>query len=121
MDLMATISKWRNSIAIDFEELPADDPIKHALSVQGEDITKCSIDELGQHISVLANYYMFLSSEFGRVGSRVTYFGDEVERVKLNQLRPWRDSVKVKIDFLKKVYDRKLKQENWNMHRRDNA
>lgn len=115
-ELGKEISAWRNKVGFQFISRPDEDPILKALGLSGQDISSMSFDELGEHLVVLDGYYTYLCSEMGRIFSRVQFSGDRVERIKLNQIKPFTESIKVKIDLYKKIYDRKVREANWRMH-----
>lgn len=108
MDIMTEIKNWRGSTLIDQIESPKSDQL--VLLMGRTDSRKLSIPELGYIIETLANYHLFLAAEMGRIYARVQYNGDKIERAKLNMIKPVHDSVKVKIDVLKKIFDSKVKE-----------
>ncbi len=115
-DLREKISKWRDGVGFQFISRPSEDPIKAAMTLEGWLIKTMDIDDLGEHLVTLDSYYTYLSAEMGAIFSRVQYSQDREERVKLNQIKPLQEAVKVKIDLYKKIYDRKVREAKWRMN-----
>lgn len=115
-ELKKQIFSWRNSIGFQFISKPENDPISIAMSLTGANIRSMSIDELGEHLVVIDSYYTYLNAQMGQIFSRVQFNGDKIERVKLNQIKPFTEAVKVKIDLYKKIYDRKVREAKWRAY-----
>jgi hypothetical protein len=88
---------------------PSEDPLRKAIQAGGElaDANPRDIDEV---VIVLTNYHFFLSSEMGRIYAALIATNSEMMRAKLNMIKPVVEAVKVKIDALKKIYDRKIRE-----------
>ncbi len=112
-DLGKEISNWRDNIGLQYISRPEDSPIKSAMNLTGVQIRSMNLDELGEHLVVLDSYYTYLSAHMGQIFSRVQYSGNAIERIKLNQIKPFTESLKVKIDLYKKIYDRKVREAKW--------
>ena len=107
------ISNWRNTVGLEFISRPEDNPIIESMSLTGTQIRIMDLDELGEHLVVLDSYYTYLNAQMGQIFSRVQYTGDIFERIKLNQIKPFTEALKVKIDLYKKIYDRKVIEVKW--------
>ena len=110
------IAEWRNRVGFDFATRPDTDPIEIAMSLTGADVRSMELDELGEHLVTLDGYYTYLNSEMGKIFSRVQFSRDATERIKLNQIKPFTEAVKVKIDLYKKIYDRKVREAKWRAY-----
>ena len=110
------IADWRTKVGFEFAQRPDADPIKKAMSLTGFEIRTMNLDELGEHLVTLDGYYTYLNSEMGKIFSRVQFNRDAFERIKLNQIKPFTESVKVKIDLYKKIYDRKVREAKWRAY-----
>jgi len=115
-ELRNHISTWRSKVGFQFVSRPESDPIAKAMNLTGVDISSMSLDEFGEHLVILDGYYTFLNAEMGQIFSRVQFNGDKNERVKLNQIKPFTEAVKVKIDLYKKIYDRKVREAKWRAY-----
>ena len=115
-EIGSAVHSWRETIGFKFAERPEPDPIARAMSLAGKEIASMSIDDLGEHLVVLDGYYTYLCSEMGVIFSRVLYSQDSFERIKLNQIKPFTEAVKVKIDLYKKIYDRKVREAKWRIN-----
>lgn len=115
-ELKKQIGSWRNKVGLQFISRPENDPIARAMSLTGTDIRLMSIDDLGQHLVVIDGYYTYLNAEMGQIFSRVQFNSSRTERIKLNQIKPVTEAIKVKIDLYKKIYDRKVREAKWRAY-----
>ena len=116
MEVKQQIEDWRKQVGLSTLELGDKDEITYAMNVQGAELTALSPVQMDEVMSVLANYLLFLAHEMGTLFARVKYLESAGpksrllgERAKLNIIKPVHDAIKVKIDLLKKIYDRKVK------------
>jgi hypothetical protein len=121
MELKQQIEDWRKQTGLSTLQLGDKTEIEYAMNVQGSDLTTLSPVQMDEVMSVLANYLLYLAHEMGVLFARVKYleaagpkrllYG---ERAKLNIVKPVHDAIKVKIDLLKKIYDRKVRDATGN-------
>ena len=76
-----------------------------------------TLDELGDCMFVLSTQHLSLAAEMGRNFAAVKWNGNKISRAKLNMLKPIHDSLDLHITVLKKLYDRKVREDM----RRSNA
>jgi len=69
------------------------------------------------NLFVLSTQHLSLAAEMGRNFAAVKWNGNRVDRAKLNMLKPIHDSLDLHITVLKKLYDRKVREDM----RRSNA
>lgn len=115
-ELGQKIKEWRGKVGFKFARRPDTDPIEEAMSLTGSEISSMELDKLGEHLVTLDGYYTYLNAEMGKIFSRVQFSRDAVERIKLNQIKPFTEAVKVKIDLYKKIYDRKVREAKWRAY-----
>ena len=112
-DLGNKISSWRSTVGLNYVSRPENTTIKNAITLSGAQVRQMGLDDFGEHLIVLESYYTYLSAHMGQIFSRVQYTGDSIERIKLNQIKPFVEAIKVKIDLYKKIYDRKVSEVKW--------
>jgi len=95
INLIKTVPGDRLEQAFDSDKLPS----------------KMELDELGDLMFVLANHHLALAAEMGRNYSRVQWNSDRLARARLNVIKPIHDSIELKITVLKKLFDRKVRQD----------
>lgn len=115
-ELGIKIETWRGKVGFKFAQRPETDPIEEAMNLTGRVVSHMTIDELGECLVTLDGYYTYLNAEMGKIFSRVQFNRDAVERIKLNQIKPFTEAVKVKIDLYKKIYDRKVREAKWRAY-----
>jgi hypothetical protein len=106
------IREWRTEIGLTFIQSPTDDVIKEAIHQSGHNFASLIPRMQDEILAVLSSWYFFLSAEQGRIYANVIATSSETERAKLNMLKPVVDALKVKIDAIKKIYDRRIKEYN---------
>jgi len=111
------IDNWKKQVGLSTLSLGDGGEVEYALSIKGSGITLLSITQLDEVMTILANYLIFLAHEMGVLYARVKYLENsknrellQSERIKYNIIRPVHDAIKVKIDLLKKIYDRKMRE-----------
>lgn len=116
MELRDQIDNWRKQIGLSTLQLGDKTEIEYAMNICGPDLTAISIVQMDEVMSVLANYLLFLAHEMGTLFARVRYLESAgpkrllyEQRAKLNIVKPVHDAIKVKIDLLKKIYDRRVR------------
>ncbi len=115
-ELGQEIEEWRAKVGFKFVQRPEADPIEEAMSLTGVEVSSMQLDKLGEHLVTIDGYYTYLNAEMGKIFSRVQFNHDPVERIKLNQIKPFTEAVKVKIDLYKKIYDRKVREAKWRAY-----
>ena len=117
MELKKEIEDWRKQLGLNTLDLGDKTEIEFAMNVRGADLTALSIVQVDEVMSILANYLLYLAHEMGILFARVKYLESAGpkrhlygERAKLNIIKPVHDAIKVKIDLLKKIYDRRVKE-----------
>lgn len=115
MDVKKEIETWKESTRISNISLGDTNEIKAAMGLGAKEISSFSLRELDESLIVLTNYLIYVSYEMGRLFAMVRFLEStddrqklNIERVKLNIVKPVHDALKVKIDILKKIYDRKI-------------
>lgn len=116
MEIKEKIDKWRKEVGLTFIGLGDKELISYAMNVQGSDLANLTLVQMDEVMSILANYLLFLAHEMGVLFARVKYLESirsmnllYAERAKLNIIKPVHDAIRVKIDLMKKIYDRKVK------------
>lgn len=114
------IERWKTATGLSSISMGDKDCIQYAMDVEGVELTTLNVIQLDEVLSILANYHIFLASEMGTLFARVKYLeangpsGDlNLQRAKLNMVKPVHDAIKVKIDVLKKIYDRHVREAKW--------
>lgn len=115
-ELGQQIEEWRDKVGFKFAQRPNTDPIEEAMSLTGSEVASMELDKLGEHLVTIDGYYTYLNAEMGKIFSRVQFNRDPTERIKLNQIKPFTEAVKVKIDLYKKIYDRKVREAKWRAY-----
>jgi len=102
------MARWGAQYALAFNKPPEQDRLEWALNPD-LNAHELSLDQLGQLMFILASYHYSLAAEMGRVYARMRYNpSDNVSRAKLNIIKPQHDSLEVKINVIKKLFDRKV-------------
>lgn len=118
MDTKEQIENWRKEAGLNTIEMGDKSEIEYAMTIYGSDLTQLSAVQMDEVMSTLANYLIYVAHEMGTIFARVRYLEStrgpasslNTERAKLNIIKPVHDAIKVKIDLLKKIYDRKVKE-----------
>ncbi len=117
MDTRTQIENWRKQTGLSTIEMGDKSEVEYAMGICGTALTTLSPVQMDEVMSNLANYLLFMAHEMGVIFARVRYLEavgprDKlvVERAKLNIIKPVHDAIKVKIDLLKKIYDRKVRE-----------
>lgn len=117
MEVKNEIIRWQKEIGLSTLELGPKGEIEYAMNIHGGDLSELSIVQMDEVMSILANYLLFIAHQMGLIYARVKYLESRgpkgkllIERAKLNIIKPVHDAIKVKIDLLKKIYDRRVKE-----------
>jgi hypothetical protein len=117
MELKEEIEDWQKQVGISTLVIGDKEVIEYSMNIQGEGLSQLTIVQLDEVMSVLANYFLYLAYQMGTLFARVKYLESAgpksrlyAERAKLNIVKPVHDAIKVKIDLLKKIYDRRVKE-----------
>lgn len=103
------LKKWRAETGIGYITSPAEDPLRRAIQ-SGAELSDCHPKDLDEVLIILTNYHFYLSSEMGRIYAVLVATNSEVCRAKLNMIKPVVEALKVKIDAIKKIYDRRIRE-----------
>ena len=102
---------WKKQWGLDLINSPTDDRLKSAFDADRTPSTM-SLNELGDYMFVLSTQHLSLAAEMGRNFAAVKWNErDRVSRAKLNMLKPIHDSLDLHITVLKKLYDRKVRED----------
>lgn len=111
------IENWKKNAGLSTIEMGDKTEIEYAMGICGTELTTLSPVQMDEVMSNLANYYLFVAHEMGVIFARVRYLEANgprgllnLERAKLHIIKPVHDAIKVKIDLLKKIYDRKVQE-----------
>lgn len=107
---------WKKQWGLDLINSPENDRLTRALDASLKP-SSMTLDELGDYLFVLSTQHLSLAAEMGRNFAAVKWNGNRVDRAKLNMLKPIHDSLDLHITVLKKLYDRKVREDM----RRSNA
>jgi hypothetical protein len=104
------IRKWREETGLNFIHSQSEDAIKVAIERSGEGFADRHPKEQDEVLSILSSWYFYMAAEMGRIYANVVLTSNVEERTKLNMLKPVVEALKVKIETLKKVYDRRIRE-----------
>lgn len=104
------VKNWRLSSGLSFITSPENDAIEQAVKLSGAGFGSLAPREQDEILSVLSSWHFFLSAEMGRIYARVVAAGSATDRAKLNMIKPAAEALKVKVDTLKKIYDRRIRE-----------
>jgi len=104
------MAPWASKFALSLRKSPEQDKLHWALNPDLE-AAKLDLDETGQLLFILSSYHYSLAAEMGRVYAKMRYNSqDAVSRAKLNIIKPHHDSIELKISVVKKLFDRKVRE-----------
>lgn len=102
---------WKEQWGLDLISAPSTDRLKAALDAELQP-SHMTLNELGDYMFVLSTQHLSLAAEMGRNFAAVKWNErDRVSRAKLNMLKPIHDSLDLHITVLKKLYDRKVRED----------
>jgi signal recognition particle subunit SEC65 len=104
------IKKWRAETGLTFIVSPSEDAVEKAIKSSGEGFSELHPRSQDEVLSILSSWHFYLSAEMGRIYARVVINANEVDRAKLNMVKPVAEALKVKIETLKKIYDRRIRE-----------
>lgn len=107
---MEEVKRWRGEVGLSFITSPENDAIDQAVKLSGAGFSSLAPREQDEILSVLSSWHFFLSAEMGRIYARVVVNGNVADRAKLNMIKPAAEALKVKVDTLKKIYDRRIRE-----------
>ena len=107
---MDEVKKWRAETGLTFITSPENDAIEQAVKLSGAGFASLAPREQDEILSVLSSWHFFLSAEMGRIYARVVATSSGTDRAKLNMIKPAAEALKVKVDTLKKIYDRRIRE-----------
>lgn len=103
-------SNWKSRWGLTLIEDVQTDKLEWALGCISE-ASSLTIDEIGDLMFVLSSHHTALSAEMGRNFARVRWKNDPTSRAKLNMIKPVVESIELKITVLKKLFDRKVRED----------
>jgi len=86
------------------------DRLEWALGCVSE-ASSLSLDDIGDLMFVLSSHHTSLAAEMGRTFARLKWSNGDVDRAKLNMIKPIVESIELKITVLKKLFDRKVRED----------
>lgn len=101
---------WKKQWGLSLINKPEGDRLEKSLDAANKP-SEMTLDELGDCMFVLSSQHLSLAAEMGRNFAAVKWNGNKVDRAKLNMLKPIHDSLELHITVLKKLYDRKVRQD----------
>jgi hypothetical protein len=104
------IRKWREETGLSFISEQNDDAVKLAIAKSGGEFARLHPKEQDEVLCILSSWYFYLSAEMGRIYANVVLTQSTNEKTKLNMLKPVVEALKVKIETLKKIYDRRIRE-----------
>lgn len=106
-------NEWKKQWGLVLITNPNGDRLQKALDATNKP-SEMTLDELGDCMFVLSSQHLSLAAEMGRNFAAVKWNGNRVSRAKLNMLKPIHDSLDLHITVLKKLYDRKVREDMRN-------
>lgn len=107
---MTDFDKWKNRWGLALIKDVNADRLEWALN-NTQKASELSLDELGDLMFVLASHHVSLSAEMGRNFAAMKWNGNNVDRAKLNMIKPIVESIELKITVLKKLFDRRVRED----------
>jgi len=124
MTLKEEIDKWLKEIGIDQLEPYDTGEIRWAINA-GKELLAMDPAKIDETIIILSNYRLTLAYKMGSCFARVKTLESigprELlleQRAKLNIIKPWHDAIEAKIAALKKIHDRKSREDYATSSRR---
>lgn len=114
--LSEEIEKWRKKVGLDQLQPYDTGDIGYALNV-GKELNYLEVGKVGEVMMILSNLRFTVAEQMGMVFARVRYLeahgprGElDIQRAKLNIIKPFHDAIEAKIAVVKKIYDFKVKE-----------
>lgn len=114
VEIKKDIEGWKKQIGLDGIQSNAQNEIQFVMSLTSKELAAMDAKQFDEIMLVLGNWFFFLSHEMGTIYARVRHMQNtpseklDLERAKLNILKPVHEALKVKIEVFKKVYERKI-------------